>query len=317
MLAALYDVLAALGADLDFERGFRRCLERLCGVCAADRSGVYELEGGVYLPVASVGLPESGGFARDAEPFRAAERRRAAVIDDSRSSLAVPLRCAGRHVGALLLSAGGQAGRMTRQHCLPACLIAGKLAQTLVASRRIRRLAREARVDALTGLPNARASRDRLDQEVARAERESASLGVLFVDIDGLKPVNDRCGHAAGDRLLRETARRLQRSLRSYDFVGRIGGDEFLAILPGAAPAGFGKRIRALKRAAAGVSIGAAFYPRDGATAAALLEASDRAMYRGRALRGQVESGAASPPVKSEDEAMEMRCAVDKPGRGG
>ena len=291
MLAALYDVVEALGADLDFERGFARCLERLCDVCAAERGGIYLWEGGSYLPVAVVGAAGSGGFGGedgDAAALRAALGVgggvvvSGAVVGGAGSSLAVPLRCAGRRVGALLLSAG-QAGRMTRQHGLLAGLVAGKLARTLVASRRIRGLMREARTDAATGLPNARAARDRLEQEVARAAREGASLGVLFADIDGLKRVNDRCGHAAGDRLLAETGRKLRNALRRYDFVGRLGGDEFLAILPGASPRGFERRLRELGRGAPAVSIGAAFYPRDGATAAALLEASDRAMQRGRA----------------------------------
>lgn len=282
MLAALYDIVEALGADLDFERGFARCLERLCDVCAAERGGIYLWEGGSYLPVAVVGAAGSGGFGGDAEALRAA----LGAGGGAGSRLAVPLRCAGRRVGALLLIAG-RAGRMTRQHGLLAGLIAGKLARTLVASRRIRGLMREARTDAATGLPNARAARDRLEQEVARAAREGASLGVLFADIDGLKRVNDRCGHAAGDRLLAETGRKLRSALRRYDFVGRLGGDEFLAILPGAPPRGFERRLRELGRGAPAVSMGAAFYPRDGATAAALLEASDRAMRRGRALRGR------------------------------
>ncbi len=291
MLAALYDVVEALGADLDFERGFARCLERLCDVCEAERGGIYLWEGGSYLPVAVVGAAGSGGFGGDDGDEAALRAALGAgggavvsgvVVSGAGSRLAVPLRCAGRRVGALLLSAG-QAGRMTRQHGLLAGLVAGKLARTLVASRRIRGLMREARTDAATGLPNARAARDRLEQEVARAAREGASLGVLFADIDGLKRVNDRCGHAAGDRLLAETGRKLRNALRRYDFVGRLGGDEFLAILPGASPRGFERRLRELGRGAPAVSIGAAFYPRDGATAAALLEASDRAMHRGRA----------------------------------
>ena len=303
-LAALYDILQTPAADLDFERSFARCLQKLRSVCCADRGGIYLLENDSYRSVASAGLPERSGsrlrLDRGAEPLRTAERRRAPVIGGppaacapgAQSSLAAPLRYAGRHVGALLLTAR-RAGRMTREHGLFVSLITDKLAQALVSSREMRRLARDARTDGTTGLPNARASARRLEQELARAEREGTTVGVLFLDIDGLKPVNDRCGHSAGDKLLAAAGLKLEQSLRSYDFVGRIGGDEFLAILPGADPRGIEKRIREIKRQVsavpvavapgvkvnAAVSIGAAFYPRDGMTAQELLDASDRRMY--------------------------------------
>jgi len=82
--------------------------------------------------------------------------------------------------------------------------------------------------DSLTGLPNRRALYDR-----ARAEREKRSVGVIMLDIDHFKPINDRFGHAAGDEALRRVAEVLQKSKRDYDYTGRWGGDEFLTILPG------------------------------------------------------------------------------------
>ncbi len=326
-LTALYDILQALGADLDFKRSFSRCLKKLCAVCSAERGGIYLLENDSYRAVAVEGLPERRGsrlrFARDAEPFLTAERRRAPVIGGraaclrgARSSLAAPLHDAGRHVGAVLLTAG-RAERMNREHGLFVGLLTDKLAQALVASQEVQKLVRDARTDATTGLPNARASFRRLEQELSRAEREGAAVGVLFLDIDGLKPLNDRYGHAAGDKLLVGAARKLEKSLRSYDFVGRIGGDEFLAVLPGAAPGGLEKRIRALQRevsavpvevapgvnVSAAVSVGAAFYPRDGATAEELLDASDRRMYAdkqaSRSAMFALQRAADPPPLRA------------------
>jgi len=87
--------------------------------------------------------------------------------------------------------------------------------------------------DALTGLPNRRALYDRARVELNRAAREKRSVGLVMMDIDGFKAINDQLGHAAGDEALRRVAEVLQKRKRDYDFTGRWGGDEFLAILPG------------------------------------------------------------------------------------
>jgi len=92
----------------------------------------------------------------------------------------------------------------------------------------------QARTDALTGLPNRRAILEILDEEVARALRENGDLGVGMLDIDHFKRVNDTHGHAAGDAVLRELARRSESVLRPYDGLGRLGGEEFLIVVPGA-----------------------------------------------------------------------------------
>ena len=90
---------------------------------------------------------------------------------------------------------------------------------------------RNAYYDTLTQLPNRALFHDRLEQNVKQAERTGNPLAVLFIDLDGFKEVNDRSGHAAGDQLLRECARRLRARVRGSDTVARIGGDEFTVIL--------------------------------------------------------------------------------------
>lgn len=88
----------------------------------------------------------------------------------------------------------------------------------------------QAHHDSLTGLPNRLLLADRLHQALARAQRNGTRLAVLYMDLDGFKPINDRLGHDAGDEALRQVARRLQDAVRSADTLARVGGDEFVVL---------------------------------------------------------------------------------------
>jgi diguanylate cyclase (GGDEF)-like protein len=90
----------------------------------------------------------------------------------------------------------------------------------------------QARQDSLTGLLNRRFLLDLAEREFQRAQRYRTTLAVAMLDLDGFKAVNDRFGHAAGDKVLQEVARCLAESVRAVDMVGRYGGDEFLLVLP-------------------------------------------------------------------------------------
>jgi diguanylate cyclase (GGDEF)-like protein len=149
--------------------------------------------------------------------------------------------------------------------------------------------------DALTGLPNLQLFRDRLSQSLHHARRQATGLVLLYLDLDGFKPVNDQYGHAAGDAVLREVARRVDTLLRKSDTVARIGGDEFAVIL--ADPGGSAEAIAEKCRAAicrpipfdgcnlsVGVSIGIAHFPEDGTTEDELIKSADTAMYRVKRL---------------------------------
>jgi diguanylate cyclase (GGDEF)-like protein len=103
--------------------------------------------------------------------------------------------------------------------------------------------------DGLTGLWNHRIIMQRLRQEVDRSRRESVPLSVIMVDLDQFKNVNDTFGHPVGDRVLKEIGRLLQGSVRSYDWVGRYGGEEFLLILPGSSFANAHARLERLRLA--------------------------------------------------------------------
>ena len=94
-----------------------------------------------------------------------------------------------------------------------------------------RRMRHEADTDVLTGLANRRALERTLDASLARAGARARSVGVVMLDLDGFKAINDNHGHAAGDEALREVARRLRRCVRERDLVARLGGDEFVIVL--------------------------------------------------------------------------------------
>jgi diguanylate cyclase (GGDEF)-like protein/PAS domain S-box-containing protein len=159
------------------------------------------------------------------------------------------------------------------------------------------RLQTLAHYDSLTRLPNRTLFYDRLQQTILHARREKRLAAVIFVDLDHFKHVNDTLGHAAGDRLLLQVARRLQDAIRSEDTVGRLGGDEFAVILTNLAQAADAgvvaqKLMNALhepfpietREVFVTASAGVTLYPDDGEDADVLLKNADVAMYRAKEL---------------------------------
>ncbi|QTD88217.1 GGDEF domain-containing protein [Burkholderia anthina] len=153
--------------------------------------------------------------------------------------------------------------------------------------------------DALTGLPNRALFYDRLRQSMHTALRANGRLGILNIDMDGLKPINDGHGHRAGDAALREIATRMLGAVRRSDTVARVGGDEFAVILPnvGGRDDVDAQRVRLAQQVgepfefegrplALGVSVGAALLPDDGTDMNALIEHADQAMYEAKRMRG-------------------------------
>ncbi|PIW26951.1 MAG: hypothetical protein COW30_12390 [Rhodospirillales bacterium CG15_BIG_FIL_POST_REV_8_21_14_020_66_15] len=146
--------------------------------------------------------------------------------------------------------------------------------------------------DEVTGLPNRSLFMDRLNVSLRQAAREKTRIGVLFVDLDGFKAVNDRLGHEAGDMILHQVAVRLVARVRASDTVARYGGDEFTVILNQISNAQDVGRVAqsivdeltrpfTAKRETVmiGASVGVALYPEHAETAEALIRLADKAMY--------------------------------------
>ncbi|MBD9428105.1 EAL domain-containing protein [Pseudomonas sp. PDM15] len=149
--------------------------------------------------------------------------------------------------------------------------------------------------DALTNLPNRLLIRDRMEQAIGRARRDDEQVALLFLDLDNFKTINDSLGHAAGDELLQEVARRLKETVRDIDTVSRQGGDEFLMVLADVADLAAVSSVAALvqqklaqpfalkgMQIVTSISIGISLFPGDGDDFDTLLKHADMAMYQAK-----------------------------------
>jgi diguanylate cyclase (GGDEF)-like protein/putative nucleotidyltransferase with HDIG domain len=331
-LVAFYDILRTLGADLNIGKSLHECLQILRSAIPSEKAGIFALNGDKYVLIAADGIPDHciGRMTLSADHGLVAHAAHTRVpmvadappaevpggpvphyLEDVRGTLAAPLIFEEQVAGVIVLCAT-QAGSFDEDQGLFLSLITEKLASTLLSWRKLERMQLEAQTDQVTGLPNARAAFQQLEFALRSAERDGSKVGVLFMDINGLKPVNDSYGHAAGDRLLIETGLKLQSCLRSFDFLGRIGGDEFLAVLPGVTTEALEDQIEQLKSAlgetrievAHGirtkpmVSVGASVYPDDASGADDLVYLSDQRMYEDKLRAKQrVASEHAEPTV--------------------
>ncbi len=179
--------------------------------------------------------------------------------------------------------------------------------------------------DTLTGLPNRLLFADRLTLAVAQAHRRGRRLGVLFLDVDRFKLINDSLGHSVGDRLLKALARRLAGTIRDEDTVARLGGDEFILLLPDASEAAdvvtVAEKILESVRKPVRIdeselfvtaSIGISLYPDDGTDPEALVKNADTAMYRAKEQGRDSVSVYAAAMNATAVERLEMENAFRK-----
>ena len=223
---------------------------------------------------------------------------RGAHGEELTSLLPCPLRFEGRLIGGLVI-----------YHSVPSCFtdehrrVLGRVSEQAAAvifnSTRFEQTQHESHTDPLTGLANRRSLDRQFETGLAHASRTRASIGVVVLDLDRLKEINDTYGHEAGDRALRTVGSVLKATVRQNDLCARFAGDEFVVVLWDCPPEHEARRVQELQNAVAAhpfeprpgvrlslsISAGPARFPDDGHTFDELLAAADERMYRDKAVR--------------------------------
>ncbi len=206
------------------------------------------------------------------------------------SAISVPLNSPNATVGVLTLYRAGTEV-FNRDDLRILLAISPKVALSVENALRFQQAENSATTDYLTGLPNARSLFMHLDEEISRCKREANSLAIMVCDLDGFKMINDQFGHLEGNKVLQLFAQLLRSASRNYDYVGRMGGDEFVIIAPGLKADAAATRAERMNESAleAGtrvcgeptlsLSVGSAFLPEDGDDAEQLLAVADQRMY--------------------------------------
>lgn len=265
---------------------------------------VYRAAAGIAKPQLGMRLQRQGSlsglcvaegeilYCRDSETDERVDREACRKVG-LRSMIVVPLRHLDQTVGALKVMSA-RVDAFTASDIEVLGLMSELIAAAMfhAAKFETNELYYRATHDAMTGIGNRALFYDRLRQSLLHAERHAEQIGILYLDMDGLKPINDRYGHRAGDAAIKELALRISGECRQSDTVARMGGDEFGVILSridsrsGAerkrdriaarlgAPLQFGEHQLPL-----GASIGLAVFPEDGRRIDFLLEKADQSMY--------------------------------------
>lgn len=240
-----------------------------------DRSIFIDDPADIFEWIRNVAMPRQSAIAGQVNLLLELQRSQtAAAVQDAENSFS--------RVRNLMLGLGTAA-------LLTGITIAGFVGQRV--TRQARQLETQAMYDLLTGLPNRSLLHDRLQHEIGLSKREHASFGVVLMDLDRFKEVNDTLGHGVGDEVLREVGRRLKEAIRAEDTVARLGGDEYVLLIHNLEPEDAAlianKIFAALNKPFhwqnqsidLGASLGLSFYPSQCDDAGGLLRCADIAMY--------------------------------------
>jgi diguanylate cyclase (GGDEF)-like protein len=214
------------------------------------------------------------------------------------SLLPCPLRFEGRLIGGLAIY-HTVAGCFTDEHRRVLGRVSDQAAAVIFNSTRFEQTQHESHTDSLTGLANRRSLDRQFEMGLAHAARTKGTVGVVVLDLDRLKEINDTYGHEAGDRALRNIGSVLKATVRQNDLCARFAGDEFVVVLWDCNPEHEAQRVLDLQNAVAAhpfeprpgvrlslsISAGPARFPNDGSTFEELLATADERMYRDKAVR--------------------------------
>jgi diguanylate cyclase (GGDEF)-like protein/putative nucleotidyltransferase with HDIG domain len=322
----LYELAQDLGRSLSLKDTLSMLSTRLMGIVPYDGMAIYLVQDQMLSPKLAVGEDHQlfgsleiplgkglSGWVADSrkpvlngnpslEPGHLGAPARSSRLN---SALAVPLEAGHGVIGVVALYRTEQ-DAFSRDELRILLAVSSKLAVAIENAFKFETVENSATKDFLTGLPNARSLFMHLHGELSRAQREGRTVAVLVCDLDGFKSVNDRYGHLTGNELLKRIAQALRDNCREYDYVARMGGDEFVIVLPGIGREQSAGRIAELDRLVCqqgrelcpdeivGLSVGDAYFPEDGTDAEALLLAADQRMYKNKAARKEARTGAAS-----------------------
>ncbi|MBI3695967.1 MAG: diguanylate cyclase [Acidobacteria bacterium] len=309
-LQVLYELTQALGNSLSVEETLKLVTSQLQKVIRFQAIAIYLVSDGKLTPrfveglnsalLARLQIPVgeglSGWVVANGKPVLngVASVEPGYVHDPTqfsklRSALSVPLDSPRGIIGALTLYSI-QYNSFTVDHLRILKAIGLKAGSTIHNALIHEAIGNSAQTDALTSLPNARALASRLEEELARATREHTSFSIFMIDLNGLKQINDRLGHLTGNKVIKAVAGALRACLRPYDFLARVGGDEFVLLLSRMDTENAAEKrielsmaVRELSKSFSGtdisVSMGAASYPGEGKNTDELMALADRRMY--------------------------------------
>ncbi|MGO8983917.1 MAG: diguanylate cyclase domain-containing protein [Terriglobales bacterium] len=230
-----------------------------------------------------------------------------------RSVIAVPLEGLSGVVGVMAMYRADR-DAFSADHLRILLAVSSKIALSIENALKYQQAEDSATTDYLTGLPNARSLFVHLSRELARCRRTGSTLAVMVCDLDNFKQINDLYGHLEGDNLLKDFSSHLREICRGYDYVARMGGDEFVVIAPGLNPDAAGEKATLLHQFAVaagrkiagrdlvGLSVGTAFCPQDGFDVERLLAEADRRMYSMKSLHHSelpTDRDATDPPSRA------------------
>ncbi|HEY0307093.1 MAG TPA: HD domain-containing phosphohydrolase [Acidobacteriaceae bacterium] len=227
-----------------------------------------------------------------------------------RSALALPLYGPSGSVFGVLTLYSAAENAFSKDHLRILLAVESKFSLSLQNAFTFRDVNAHAQVDFITQLPNVRQFFIEMERKLDMARNLTEPLGIVVCDLNSFKAVNDKYGHVMGNKLLRVIADALRKSCRKEDVVARMGGDEFVMLLPGVNSGAWAPRLKRLESSVreasktlgieVSSSIGAAFYPEDCSSAEALLGLADRRMYAHKQQIGAVGQDGVPPSTASK-----------------